>query len=179
MRRRRVFEFFTGRGPAFGFGLEPANPHDFDPNLSGVFDRRVDTFNERIRNHACLIYRPNGKSVASYFWTSEPGAIVPLTPWINFVVPEGFTYIWDCKTDERVRNRGYYTNGLREIMSERDCLISVEGNPSARAAVVKAGFAPIATIDTRNIGPVNIINGAVKFTGARISLSPPPATRLS
>lgn len=169
-RRHRVFDFFViGSAPRFDYGLERANLHDFDPNLSAIFDGRVDTYNERYASHSCLIYRPNGKTVATYFWISDPGSLVPLSPWVKLRVPDGVHYIWDCKTDERVRAQGHYTNGLKEIAGAYPrCLIAVDENPGARKAVERAGFVFSHTVDTRNLGPVNVVNRRFVATGATL-----------
>jgi hypothetical protein len=158
MRRRRVFEFFIGAGPEFSFGLERASPEDFNPDFSPVFDGKVNSFIDRIKEHTCLVYRPTGEGVATYFWISEPGTIVPLSPWHRLRVPEGYRYIWDCKTDERVRGKGYYANGLREILSGGKHLIAVEGSDAARKATTNAGFAPLETIHTYGLW-IGFVNG--------------------
>jgi hypothetical protein len=160
-RRRRNFEFFDGKGPSFSFGLERAVEKDFDSARSPIFERREALFSARLKEHVCFVYRPEGDAIASYFWVSEPGAVVPLTPWLGFRIPSGRAYIWDCKTDVRFRGRGFYTNGLREIISVRRCLISVEGNPSARKAVQNAGFTSVGNLTTLNLGPVNVIDGKI------------------
>jgi hypothetical protein len=172
-----VVDFFVVESaPRFDFGLERARSDDFDSNLSPVFDRRIDTFSKRIIDHSCLIYRADGKSVVSYFWISEPGSVVPLTPWLQLCVPDGYAYIWDCKTDESARGQGHYTNGLKEIVgSHPRCLIAVEGNPAARKAVERAGFTHSHTVDTRNLGPVTLVDRRIVATGATLLVDLPTA----
>ncbi len=67
-------------------------------------------------------------------------------------LPKGNTYLWNFRTLEAYRGKGYYVQLLRTILeaeekiSERIWIISAPENQSSFNGIVKAGFVPVGDI---------------------------------
>jgi GNAT superfamily N-acetyltransferase len=67
-------------------------------------------------------------------------------------VPKGNAYLWNFRTLEPYRGKGYYVQLLRTILeaeekiSERIWIISAPENQSSYNGIVKAGFQPVGDI---------------------------------
>lgn len=120
---------------------------DVNAEVSPIFAGKVDRFLRRIDDGHTILGHAEGGRIIAYFWTSLGPTEVPLLWNGKISVPEGATYIWDCKTDAEYRGQGLYTLGLNTIRKRSSqCLLAVEdGNDAALKASNRAGFVrPVA-----------------------------------
>lgn len=99
----------------------------------------------RARKGECYGYRENGQIVA-YFWISEGPCRVPLWKGVTLDVPDEVIYIWDCRTLETHRNRGYFTRAIadaRRLSCDRTYWIACEDGNTASVRAISKQFTSI------------------------------------
>lgn len=96
------------------------------------------------------VVRLDGTPV-SFGWVGRNSVLIgELSKVIN--IPEGNAYLWNFRTLESYRGKGYYVQLLRTILeteeriSERIWIISAPENQSSFNGIVKAGFLPVGDI---------------------------------
>ena len=106
---------------------------------------RAEKFLRRLREHECWGYAADGE-VAAYFWLTRGPAVVPLWRNVRLRVPQGVVYIWDCRTWEPCRRRGWYTRSLedaRRLAAPNEAWIACDDANLDSASVIRRQFEPL------------------------------------
>ncbi len=125
---------------------------EFDiSTLSSLMNLEEQKIQKRFEDgNEAWVVRFDGKPV-SFGWVGRERAVIgELSKVIH--VPKGNAYLWNFRTLEAFRGKGYYVQLLRTILkaeekiSERLWIISAPENRSSYNGIVKTGFQPVGDI---------------------------------
>lgn len=116
---------------------------------------RRQAFAQRLtEGHRCFGFCDAEKAVA-YFWLSEPGATAPpLGAGAQLLIPNGMSYIWDCRTDEAYQGQGLYRQGLLMLRQRVSGDVMIAADPVNRASLAgirAAGFVSLGPVEFRRL----------------------------
>lgn len=155
---RNVGTLWTAEPLAGGCALEEITAFN-DP----VFQEKGRSDRYRSRHQAlCWGYRIDGE-VAAYFWTTMGPAREPLWRGVDFFIPSGFIYVWDCRTHEPFRRQGLFARGLTEVRriptnSPHQFLIACEVGADSEHAIRKQ-FSPLENYRLHRLWRFHAVNG--------------------
>jgi RimJ/RimL family protein N-acetyltransferase len=110
------------------------------------------------RGDRCYAVWRDGE-LAHYSWVQLTGTHAIDAAALTVPVTPGELWIYNCRTAERYRGRGYYPSTLRTIVDRsfaegftRACIYAADTNVASLRGISRAGFKRIATLRALHIG---------------------------
>ncbi len=153
--------------------------------LASLMNQEEQNIKQRFQEgHEAWLVKLEDKPISFGWLSREQARIGELSKEIN--IPKANAYLWNFRTLEAYRGRGYYVQLLRTIIeaelkiSSRLWIISAPENQSSFNGIVKAGFKPVGDImfDYKN-EVVLLVNSVDEKTLAGADLLQLPITTSS
>lgn len=121
------------------------------PTLATLMNTHAEKIEQRFQeNNEAWVARLSGLPVSFGWLGRERARIGELSKVVD--LPKGNVYLWNFRTLEPYRGRGYYVQLLKAILSleitvsDRIWIISAPENQSSYNGIIKAGFQPVGDL---------------------------------